>query len=404
MKRLTPSRLRTVAMTLNHRSGHRRGAMAILVIFMLFVFMMIAAFTIDHSYMQLVRAELRVATDAAAKAGAEALARTENRDAAIDRALLVASSNLVGGSQLQLRREDVVLGRVTEGSNGRWQFQAGASPFNSVQVNSNAQPSLFFGGIHGRDNFRPVHAAIAGQQQVDVCLCLDRSGSMLFDMSGRDWVYPPNNPQLSNFTAWGEMWQYHLSPPHPQHSRWAVLARAVEDFFREMQQLTPPPSVSLVSWGSDYTMPIAPSTRFPAARTDVPLQTNTPFVAQRDRITGAIDEMGSQPMMGATNLSAGLDRAVAELTGPNGRTLTNKVVLLLTDGMWNDGRHPLVAGAAARNAGVTVHTVTMLTAFQQDIRQLAEMTGGMSFTTINEEQLRQAFREVARSLQVVMIE
>jgi Ca-activated chloride channel homolog len=382
----------------------RRGATAILIVSMLFVFVLVAAFTIDYAYMQLVRAELRVATDAAAKAGAEALARTEDSEAAIDQAVQYGAFNRVAGVNLEVARDDVLLGRVAQDANGRWQFQAGVSPFNSVRVDTAVQPPLFFGRILGRNNFAPTQHAVAGQQQVDVCLCLDRSGSMLFDMSGADFVYPPNNPNLINFTAWGSVWRNHLSPPHPTNSRWAVLARAVDDFFTEVQAFSPPPSVSLVSWGSNYTMPIAPSTFFPASRLDVALSANAPFPSQRTAVNSAIAQMGNNPIMGATNLSAGLDAAVAELTGPNARTLTNKVVLLLTDGMWNDGRHPLAAGADARDAGVTVHTVTMLTAFQPDIQQLAQMTGGLSYTTSNETQLRAAFREIAKSLQVVMIE
>ena len=240
---------------------NRRGAALILIVSMLFVFAIAAAMTIDYAYIQLVRAELRVATDAAAKAGAEALARTDNSDTAVEEALRYAALNQVAGTGLELAPEDIVLGRVAAGNNGRWQFTAGGSPFNSVRVNGQAEPSLFFGRLLGRETFSPRHTAVAGQQQIDVCLCLDRSGSMLFDMSGAEFVYPPNNPYLISFTGWGETWRYHLSPPHPTASRWAVLARAVQDFLNEVQSATPPPVMSLVTWGSNYTMPrtLAPS-------------------------------------------------------------------------------------------------------------------------------------------------
>lgn len=385
----------------------RRGATAILTIAMLFVFAVVAAITIDYAYMQMVRAELRVATDAAAKAGAEALARTENTETAIQQAIHYASLNQVAGQPLALDNSDVTLGRVTQAENGRWQFQAGASPFNSVRVDTATQAPLFFGTLLGRNHFSPHQMSVAGQQQVDVCLCLDRSGSMLFDMSGTDFAYPPNNPLLRSMPPSPyntTVWRNHLSPPHPTNSRWAVLSRAVQDFFVEVETFSPPPSVSLVTWGSDYTMPVSPFTVYPAARVDRPLSTSNSFSTQRSLITSSISTLGSQPMMGATNLSAGLDASVAQLTGPNARTLTNKVVILMTDGLWNNGRNPILAAQDARNAGVTVHTVTMLTNFQADIQQVAQITGGMSFTTHNETQLRQAFRDIAKSLQVVMIE
>jgi Ca-activated chloride channel homolog len=389
----------------------RRASATILVLAMLSVFVVTAAITIDYSYMQLLRTEMRVATDAAAKAGAEALARTEDVDYAVEEAIRFASLNRVGGENLQLRASDISLGRAVQGDSGKWEFANGGFPSNSVRVDAKTGGSakhpaipLFFGGVLGRADFSPKNTSIAGQQQVEVCLCLDRSGSMLFDMSGVDYAYPPNNPLLSDFTAWGDIWRNHLSPPNPNGSRWAVLADAVQVFFDEVAGFSPAPSASLVTWGSDYTMPIAPSTVYQAATVNAGLPIQADFTTHRNVITSAINQLGSQPMMGATNLSAGLDLAVQNLTGSSARTLTNKVVVLLTDGEWNFGRNPILAAEDARAAGVTVHTVSMLTGFQSDLAQVASITGGRSYTTNNAAELRNAFREVAKSLQVVMIE
>ncbi|XZE20179.1 vWA domain-containing protein [Pirellulaceae bacterium SH449] len=384
--------------------GDRTGAAAILMVAMLGVFLVLAAVTVDYAYIQLIRTELRAATDASAKAGAEALSRTENAQLAIEAAISSANDNKVAGRSVTLTESDIVLGRSITGANGRWSFQPGVMPYNSMRVNatSDAVP-LFFGNILGRSHFTAAHKTVAGQQEIDVCLSLDRSGSMLFDMTGTDFSYPPNNPLLSTYTAWGVTWQNHLSPPHPIHSRWAVLARAVNDFYNEVQDFTPPPRTSLVTWGSDYTMPIAPSTFFPAATTHVPLSSAT-FSSQRANVTNVIQQLGSQPMMGGTNLSAGLDRAIQVVTGPGSRALTNKVIILFTDGMWNDGRHPRLAAQDAKAAGIIVHTVSMLTQQQADLQEVAQITGGTAYTTNNEEELRAAFREIAKSLQVVMIE
>ncbi|MFN7842217.1 MAG: TadE/TadG family type IV pilus assembly protein [Pirellula sp.] len=54
-------------------SRDRRGAASILMVAMLGVFLVMAAITLDYAYIQLIRTELRAATDASAKAGAEAL-------------------------------------------------------------------------------------------------------------------------------------------------------------------------------------------------------------------------------------------------------------------------------------------------------------------------------------------
>ena len=397
---------RTIDSRNNQRavSHDRRGAAAILMVAMLGVFLVMAAITVDYAYIQLVRTELRAATDASAKAGAEALSRTESSQQAIAAAISCASDNKVAGRSVVITENDIVLGRAVKGGNGKWNFQPGVTPFNSLRVNakSDAVP-LFFGNILGKSNFTASHKTVAGQQEVDVCLCLDRSGSMLFDMSGTDWSYAPNNPRLSNFTAWGTLWRNHLSPPHPTNSRWAVLTRAVGDFYDEVEDFIPPPRTSLVTWGSSYTMPIAPGTVYQAATTDVPLS-NATFQSQRASVNNATSALGVQPMMGGTNLSAGLDRAVDQLTRPNARVLTNKIIILFTDGQWNDGRHPRLAAQDAKNARIIVHTVTMLTQQQADLAEVAQITGGTAYTTQNEIELRNAFREIAKSLKVVMIE
>lgn len=388
----------------SNKCKDRTGAAAILMVAMLGVFLVLAAVTVDYAYIQLIRTELRAATDASAKAGAEALSRTENAQLAIEAAISCANDNKVAGRNVTLTEADIILGRSVTGANGRWNFQAGVTPYNSMRVNatSDAVP-LFFGNILGRSHFTAAHKTVAGQQEIDVCLSLDRSGSMLFDMTGVDFSYPTGNPKLSSFTAWGETWRYHLSPPHPTKSRWAVLNRAVTDFYNEVQDFTPPPRTSLVTWGSAYTMPIAPSTFFPAATTHVNLS-SAPFSTQRGNVKGVIDQLGEQPMMGGTNLAAGLDRAIQVVTGPGSRALTNKVIILFTDGMWNDGRHPRLAAQDAKAAGIIVHTVSMLTQQQADLEEVAQITGGTAYTTNNEEELRAAFRDIAKSLQVVMIE
>jgi uncharacterized membrane protein len=89
---------------------------------MLVAFGITIAFSIDYAYMQLIRTELRTATDAAAKAGAENLARTRDPDQAVAAAVQFASLNKVGGRDFQIRPNDVVLGQAVAGQNGQWNF------------------------------------------------------------------------------------------------------------------------------------------------------------------------------------------------------------------------------------------------------------------------------------------
>lgn len=383
-----------------------------LVVVMLIIFVVMAGITIDYAYIQLIRTDLRTVADAAAKAGAEALVRKESANAAKNTAVRYAELNTVADAPFLIEPSDVKIGKLVLGQGSqRWEFVEGGTPPNAVRVEASAgngalHPAipLFFGNATGLTNFSPTIQTTAGQQEVEVVLCLDRSGSMLFDMSGVEYEYPPNNPMLSDFTSWGWVWQNHLSPPHPVDSRWAVLARAINLFMDESGYYSPPPRVSLVTWSSDYTMPISPGTVYKASTTDValPALAGHSWSANRTAVLSAVSGLGVKPMMGATNLSSGLDRSVSVLTGSNSNSFSNKVVILLTDGEWNDGRDPISAAMDARNAGVTVHCITVLTAHQPDIEQVALLTGGRYFRTYTEDELRDAFKEVARSLPIVM--
>lgn len=380
---------------------------------MMFVFVVTTAITVDYAYMQLVRTELRSATDAAAKAGAEALSRTQNPTQAKKEAVHYAACNSVGGRPFQLTEDDVLVGRVQLSDSGRWEFQDGATPPNAVRINARtgngaAQPAvpLFFSRVLGSSGFTPSHQATAGQQEVEVCLCLDRSGSMNFDMSGREFAFPPNNPRLSRFKKWGVEWQNLLSPPHPTGSRWAALRNAIREFFKEASNYNSGPRTSLVTWASDYKMPIRPYTNYTAASNDYPLPSRIGFdwTVNSNTIEGIVDTKGNSPIMGGTNLSAGLDQAIKSLTGPNSNSFASKVIVLLTDGEWNEGRSPILSAYEAKEQSIIVHCVSMLTQTQSDLAQIAAITGGRYYSTQNAQELKDAFSDIAKSLPVVLTE
>lgn len=399
--------------TYSFRVKNRRGSSLALIAIMLSVFAIMAAITIDFAYMGLVQTELRIATDAAAKAGVEALSRTENVSSARQAAVDYAAANKVGGQSFRISTSDVTVGKLVKDQSGDWGFVASLDKPNAVRIDAktggdavHSAVSLFFGSVLGTSSFTPSYAATAGQQDVAVCLSIDRSGSMLFDMSGTDFVYPPNNPMLSNFTAWGLLWRNHLSPPNPVGSRWAVLSQAVDVFLEEAGHFNPAPRVGLVTWASDYQMPIAPNTRYKKSKKakKVPKHLVNDWATNKAEIKASISALGSIPMMGGTNLSAGLDDAVVSLTDPDVGSFSSKVIILMTDGQWNDGRNPVDAAKDARDAGIIVHTVSMMTGYHPDMAAIAEITGGKYYRTTNAQQLSDAFRELARSLPIVLVE
>lgn len=396
------------------KSASRRGAAHVLIAAMLFTFIVAAAIMVDFSYMQLIRTELRTATDAAAKAGAEALVRTQDGNAAKNAAVQYAALNKVGGRTFQISPNDVTLGRVTGQNNGSWLFTANATPFNSVRINSKignggtmAAIPTFFAPALGHAPFATSSQATAAQQEVEICLCIDRSGSMMFDMSGNDWWYASSNPLRYPSGYYPDStWRNYCSPPHPTASRWAAVRSAVDVFLTEASSYQYPPRTALVTWSNSMTLPYYPNTSYSTSSTDItlPSSVNFSWSTNKTNIQTSLTNRSNLPVAGGTNMSAGIDLAVSVLIGTNGRPLSNKIIILLTDGQWNDGRDPVLAAQDAANAGITIHCVSMLTATQSTLTQVASITGGQYYATNNSSQLQQAFRDIAKSLPIVLTE
>jgi Flp pilus assembly protein TadG len=395
------------------RSEHqRRGAAHVLIAAMLLTFIIIAAMTVDFAYMQLIRTELRTAADAAAKAGAEALARTQDGNQARAAAVQYAALNKVGNRPYAIATGDVSLGRVTGQSNGSWTFTANATPFNSVRVNAKvgnggttAAIPTFFAPSLGYAPFATSSQATAGQQSVEVCLCIDRSGSMMFDMSGTDWSYPsPNSLLYSSGYYPDSMYRNYCSPPQTTSSRWAIMRSAVTIFLNEAGAFPYPPRTSLVTWSSAMKLPYFPSTSYTLVDTDyaLPAEAGFSWPTSRTAIENSLATRSTRAIAGGTTMSAGIDRAVSILTGTNSLPLSNKVIILLTDGQWNAGRDPVLAAEDAAAAGITIHCVSMITNSQQTLTDVASTTGGQYYPTSNTTELQAVFRELARNLPIVL--
>ncbi|MCA9118723.1 MAG: VWA domain-containing protein [Planctomycetaceae bacterium] len=377
------------------------------------ILLLMSAYSVDVGYMHLVRTELRVATDASAKAGAEALARTQNEADGIAAAIEIAKQNMVAGEPLLLAPEDIVLGRAVQRGDGSWEFQSGATPSTALQVtgrrtaNSKSGPvPLFFASMFGSAGFTPVQAAVAAHLDNEIVLAVDRSHSMAFDNSGIDWSYAPNNPLpsiLSNPSSY-QKWQIDLtSPPHPTGSRWTALDAAIDTFLNEAGNVSVSPRVSLVTWASEITLASYEGSltgrTSPANTVDVALGT------KYDDVRDAIGAYGTDAMFGGTDMAGGIDTAVGVLTSGNARRLASKTIILMTDGQQTGGRDPLLAAADARAAGITIFTVTFLdTADQTVMKQIATQTGGRHYHASNAEDLKNAFIEIARDLPVALVQ
>lgn len=168
----------------------RRGAILVLTaLFMVFLIGLLA-FSVDLGYMMTVRAELKRATDAAALAGAGALA--DGPQAAELRAFEflarnpVASRTMLDGSDWKDRLAEL---RAQNQDNfevqfGEWDPETrtfsptafGPAAIRVVARHNNAP--FFFGRVFGHDTFNLEAESIARYQPRDIALVLDFSASM----------------------------------------------------------------------------------------------------------------------------------------------------------------------------------------------------------------------------------
>lgn len=378
--------------TVSSSIAPRRGAMLVLVSALLVVLLAMTLFTVDVAYMQLTRSELRSATDAAAKAGAEALRRTKNEAQARAAVKAVAAKNTIGGKALVVQDSEIEFGTTELQADGRWEFSPAATPYTAVRVatqmggTSGNQPvQLFFADVFGSGTFEPARTSTAAHTQTEICLCIDRSHSMCFDLSGEDWRYPGGG---------GYSTTNYLKPPHPSASRWGVLMKAVNDFVKITMAQNPAPRVALTTWGSQITYN---GLSFPATSLDVPLSVN------HSLITSGLNGRSLKTMLGGTNMSTGMKQAIDVLTAPNVDPLASRIMILMSDGEWNQGVDPAITAEEAKANHIIVHTISFVSNGNQGaLEEVATITGGRFYSAKNQSELSRAFSEIARQLPVVL--
>lgn len=341
------------------KNNQRRGAMIPMIAITLVILAIGLVFSIDVAYMHMVRAELRTATDAAARAGAETLARTQDPNAAIDSALAVANLNSVSGAGLELNRDQVVLGSIARGDDGRFEFTEGQFPLTSVRVigdRTSSSPQgvvpLFFGPLLGQTSFQPTQVATASSSVRDIALVLDRSGSMGIEENGV--------------------------------TRIDALKAAVRVFLEEVEISSPSSAISLTTYSTDSSR-------------DIPITTN---FAQ---IQNQVDNLNAA---GFTNIFEALQQGSDSLEQDAAvRGFAEKTIILMTDGNFNVGGTPIPSAQAAAARGHQIHTITFSSgANQQIMREVADIGQGTHLHADGAGDLANVFREIARSLSVVLVE
>lgn len=337
----------------------RRGAMLILVAIVLVILLVGAVFSVDVAYMHMVRAEMRTATDAAARAGSETLARTQDQEAARAAAIAIAEQNKVAGEGLSLLPGDISIGTVRKGRGGRFDFIPNQAPLTAVRVTGRRETGtvdgavpLFFARVFTASEFQPVESATASANVRDVALVLDVSGSMGTE-SGSG-------------------------------TRLSALQNAVTVFLDEVEVSSPHIRISLTSYSSAPTKLVNLTSDFSDVRDEVD-----------DFEDGGSTAIGNALLVGSDSL----------VRDPGRRDFAAKTIILMTDGNHNTGPSPLVTVATPNARNQQVHTVTFSSGADQSLMsQVAAASRGIHIHADDATDLAKAFRDIARSLSVTLIE
>lgn len=381
----------------------RRGAILVLCALLLPLILLIGGFGLYIAKAQLLRSELRTATDFAARAGAKRLSMDQSPNAAVAAAIDAASRNTISGAPMPLTAGEITLGesRQTGGLRGRFEFNAGGSRPNAVRVDgvvpANDPVFQMLGGLTNISAQNFELPAVATNLDRDICVVIDRSGSM---------TQPVNSTNNGTLEPCG---------PLRNDSRFAALSRAVDVFITELDQTPQDELICLASYSSAVNIRcrccgggcettssrcrgrVTNRIRFAQASIESSLSPNA------SALQAPIRAMLTNGIGGSTAIGSGLRAGLRAVQGTGARPFAFPTIVLMTDGVQNLGVSPLVAAAEAARDGVVVHTITFSRGANQALmRQVADTTGGKHLHADDAGSLNRAFQEIARTLPVML--
>ena len=333
----------------------------------------------------------------------------QDLDGARSQASTVFGLNHICGQSLTLSNSEIVLGHVEyNSSTKKWDFYntPSGNKYMAAQVTKQAPVSLFFGKVLGASQFNPSGHSEAAFVRNKWCLVFDRSGSMSYDMSGNDGQYPTGPKQVTQW-VWQKIngqWQYVQQtvtitytwtgndPPHPSLSRWSQLITATEMFLDIVATSPVENRIGLVTFGT-------------YADTD---STSITFGTDYTPINSRLTAIGQNPLkengsISTTNLKAGLQEAINLFQETDDLTPWNKIIVVESDGLWNTGGDPTTLIPAIQAAGITVHTIGLLSEADNSVmHQLAAQTGGQCLMANNADELNAAFTRLTQTIPVIL--
>jgi Ca-activated chloride channel homolog len=379
----------------NGRRNNRRGTVLVLVAFLMIVLAGLAAFSINVVFMETTRTELRAACDAASKAAVVNLGSSQSESTARAFAQNIAARNSVAGQPLALTNSQIIFGNAARDASGRFIFTPGALPLNSARINADVQVNMLIRGLLTTSGFRPTMTSTAARVDHDICLVLDRSASMSFDLSNQEFKYPADR-------ANGTTFQNYFLPPSPTGSRWKSLSDAVGVFVTTLQTRQLDAQVAVVTYADAFSFGEYNSTQ---ASKDVSLTKNYSLV------TTAMTNWGKEELLGDTNIEAGLTLGRSTLKGTGSRKTAQRTLILLTDGVPTKGNTDLGAQALAARTGDRIITHTIAFGGQASIavnkarlQAAADNGNGKFYLAPSSSELTNCFRAIAEGLPAVLID
>lgn len=401
---------------------NRTGASAIIVVMMFAVTILFAFFSINIANIQRHQASSQVAVDLAARWGSDMLARETNRGVVRRQVNDLVARNWMPKQALNpgwLRKSkrnidiDIKIGSVNLSEKGK--FYENRRPVNSVQVGGFSTMRLVGPGNSKSEPIGISRAATAATLERDICLVVDRSGSMNSDLDTGGNIYDNSfhkeNPLSRSLDyTWRsisyEWWWYW---PHPTNSRWSAMIDAVYRLADELERTQQKERFSIVSYSTGFEASLythGDDVSFKFYTADASSVESFPTRKYMTAVKRLENRYRSQqPVYGGTNIAAGIDKAVEVLTGPRARPNAFKTIIVMTDGIYNDGRPPWLAANEAAAAGIEVYTVTFSRhADQQAMMRTADMGRGLHFHANDGTSLAEIFEKIANLPTKVFIE
>lgn len=376
----------------------RRGTITVLAAVVMVAMLIVCSMVINLTQLATAKSEIRLASDAAAKAGAVILGQTQNIEIARAAAREIAAKHQVSGRSMRIRDIDVQFGNAEQNGGGRYEFTEHAEPIDSVLVNTRiaddaltSSGTFFMTKVLNPDHFSLDYTSVANRVDHDLCLVVDRSGSMAWNMSNQLWKYHVPEGEIEKSII-----QSYFLPPDPVNSRWAALTRSTEVFFEHLDELPVGVHAGLVSYSSNFVFGLYTS----EAST---IESN--LTADYEVLNNRMLEIGMEELIGNTNIASGMQSAVDVLTGEGSRLTAKGTMVVLTDGIWTQGKNPVEVAVAANAVNITVHAITFSEGADQDLmREVALAGGGNHYHAPDEESLRDIFAEIAQTLPSVLVQ